>query len=106
MTDLGSLSGSFSDAHGINEAGQVVGKSCCIFSGDYHATMWILGPATPQEAISDLMAQVQALADQGVLDKGEANSLQSKLEAAAKLIGRGAYEPAANLLMAFVNEVE
>lgn len=105
MTDLGTLGGTTSEALGINDAGQIVGESRTADGGP-HATMWILGPATPQEAITNLMAQVQALADQGTLDKGEANSLQSKLEAAAKLIGREAYEPAANLLMAFVNEVE
>jgi probable HAF family extracellular repeat protein len=106
MMDLGTLGGSFSVAYGINDAGQVVGWSHTPGSTTVHAAMWILGPTiTPQEAIADLMAEIQALAGQGVLDNGEANSLLSKLQAVAKLIDRGAYEPAANLLLAFVNEV-
>ena len=41
MTDLGTLGGSYSIAHGINDAGQVVGYSATA-TGDQHA--FITGP--------------------------------------------------------------
>jgi uncharacterized membrane protein len=40
MTDLGTLGGRYSQAVGINSAGQVVGTAYPEGEADFHATLW------------------------------------------------------------------
>lgn len=61
--------------------------------------------ATPQQAIQTLINNVESLLAQGVLNKGQANALTSKLEAALKQLGRGNTKAAANQINAFINQV-
>ncbi|WON74059.1 MULTISPECIES: hypothetical protein [unclassified Nitrosospira] len=42
MSDLGTLGGNRSEAYGINDAGQVVGRSATTDNGQEHA--FIIGP--------------------------------------------------------------
>jgi len=58
-----------------------------------------------ESGMQDLMAAVDALVESEALSKGNANSLQSKVEAAAASIERGNFGAAGNQLGAFVNEV-
>ncbi|HYO45774.1 MAG TPA: hypothetical protein VEY33_03705, partial [Gemmatimonadota bacterium] len=99
MIDLSTIGGT-SEACGINDVGQVVGWSA------QRAAMWILGPATPQEAVDALIEGVADLEGAGKISGEDANSLTNQLEAAAKMIGREAHEPAANLLGAFLHHLE
>ncbi|MEW5803064.1 MAG: hypothetical protein AB1847_13270 [bacterium] len=39
MVDLGTLGGAYSEAYGINDAGQIVGRAQAS-SGEYHAVLW------------------------------------------------------------------
>jgi PKD repeat protein len=57
---------------------------------------------TPEEATDDLIDDIEAMG----LHHGIENSLISKLENAIKLMEKGKYNAASNLLEAFMNEVE
>jgi hypothetical protein len=62
--------------------------------------------ATPSEAISGLINQIQSLVAAGTLNQGEGNSLIVKLEAGQASIGGGNTGAGCNQLEAFINEVE
>jgi len=55
--------------------------------------------------IEDLIGDVEALRDAGILNDGQANSLIAKLEAALKKLEQGNTIPAVNILNAFINQV-
>ena len=107
--DLGTLSGGGVDsrARGINNLGQVVGWSETA-DGPWHAALWQVPPPviSPDEAIEDAAEAVAALVADGTLDDGEARALTSKLEAAQHQLDKGNAKPAANILGAFINQVE
>lgn len=58
------------------------------------------------QMIENLKADVEALRDSGVLNKGQANSLLVKLDNALDKLNRGQDNAAANQLNAFINQVE
>lgn len=62
--------------------------------------------STPQAAIQMIIAKVQALVAQGVLNRGQGNALIVKLEAALRKLDRGSTNTAINQLQAFINQVE
>jgi hypothetical protein len=55
--------------------------------------------------IGDLIGQIEDLVDQGVLNKGQGNSLIVKLEGALEKLLDGKPHVAINRLNAFINEV-
>jgi hypothetical protein len=84
-------------------------------TGEARATVVVDSPAQGIEKLSDAVAALGGLnaaslamtrsdAD-GVLGKGEINSLQAKLNAASAQLDRGGRTASANVLGAFVNEL-
>jgi hypothetical protein len=65
----------------------------------------IITAITAQQASQNLIDQVQALIDAGVLNGGQGNALISKLEAIIKQLDKGNTTAAINELQAFINEV-
>jgi hypothetical protein len=63
-------------------------------------------PATPDEAIDAVTQAVEDLVAEGALSHGESVALTSKLDAALRQIDRGNYAAAADILEAFINQVE
>jgi pullulanase/glycogen debranching enzyme len=59
----------------------------------------------PADMIGDLIGQIEDLVDQGVLNKGQGNSLIVKLEGALEKLLDGKPHVAINRLNAFINEV-
>ncbi len=80
MVDLGTLGGSYSVAADINESGQVVGSSATS-TGEWHATVWVVTSATPDEQVEALIADIKELVASGDLPRGLARALVAKLEA-------------------------
>lgn len=106
MTALGTLDGAYSGAMDINESGQVVGWSTVGVEEFEHATMWILGPATPEETIDAAVEDVQQFVTAGTLTEGEATAVVSKLDGAAAMIAKGNEKAATNLLLASINQLD
>ena len=106
LVDLPTLEGAQSRAHAINNRGEIVGVVTPA-GGVQRATLWKLdvGPANAVEAIADLVALVDGLADDGTLGRGEAEALGAKLAAASKQLEKNS-TAAANALRAFVHQVE
>jgi DNA/RNA endonuclease G (NUC1) len=71
-------------------------------TGSGSATVVVLSPS---QGVANLSALLAGLNGQG-LNKGELNSLQSKLDGAAKQLDNGNGTPAANMLGAFVDELQ
>jgi ABC-type transporter Mla subunit MlaD len=61
--------------------------------------------APPQERIGHLIEAVQELHSQAVLNRGQTNSLVSKLENAVRSLNAGRPGPAVNQLNAFIHEL-
>ncbi len=59
----------------------------------------------PVNELEKLVDEAEKLADEGVLNQGEANALNSKLGAALKSLEMGNTETACNQLQAFINQV-
>ena len=102
VTDLGTLGGDNSTAMGINEQGQVVGFSATL-SGESHAFLWTV---SPEGQIHDIIEHVGELVEGGLLNPGQGNALQSKLENALVQLEKGKLQVACNLLNAFTSQVE
>jgi len=60
---------------------------------------------TPQNAIQDLIDQVEALVVAGKLNQGQGNALKAKLNAAIQQLNKGKTHTAINQLQAFINQV-
>jgi probable HAF family extracellular repeat protein len=109
MRELGTLpGGSASSAAAINDVGQIVGTSD---QGEgfrtRHAVLWTLGAATtPDVALAGVIERVEALVGSGALSQAEGHALTAKLEAALRALARENTKAAANLIGAFVNQVE
>ena len=61
---------------------------------------------SPAEAAEALVTQVEALATEGTLGHGEANSLTSTLDSALKSLEKGNFGAASNQLLALTNKVQ
>ncbi|UCH88338.1 MAG: SBBP repeat-containing protein [Thermoplasmata archaeon] len=71
--------------------------------GDGYMSKWDIPDAA--DMIDDLIEDVEDLEDANKLNKGQANSLLAKLRAAQKQIDKGHPKTAANIIGAFINEV-
>jgi len=110
----GSVSGSNSQqiTVGVDATGLSIGVYQCEFWIGSNATNnqvvtvpVTLYVGTPLERMDDLIAQVQQLYSDGVLNSGQANSLIVKLNAAKKSLNNGKTNTAINQLQAFINHV-
>ena len=66
---------------------------------------WDFTTITITEQIKRLIAEVEALRDDGTLNRGQANALITKLEGAIKKLDQGQDRVAINRLRAFTNQV-
>jgi uncharacterized delta-60 repeat protein len=79
---------SISDGHGGTATGTV--------------TVTVL---TPEQAIDDIIAQVDELHDDGLLNGGNTNALMTKLDGAAAKLSKDQYNAAINKIQSFINQV-
>lgn len=110
VLDLGVLTNSGeSFARDINATGTIVGFATTAL-GDHHAVRWVRGeggtPPSVAEIMVDLEALVRELRDYGNLNRGNGNALLSKIYSATGMINDGKLKPAANILGAFINQVD
>ena len=106
MTDLGMLASGISGTpSAINDKGQIVGANL-VASGDRRAVLWtIVRPLTPAEQIAALTDAVNNLAAAGKLKRGNAQSVLTKLDNAARQLTQGHENVAAQMLGQFVQKV-
>lgn len=77
-----------------------------------HETLWLntinycLTPASPDEMLESIKADIEDLAGAERLNKGESGSLTAKLSLAQKRISQGKDNAAINMLAAFINQVQ
>lgn len=73
----------------------------------FHAALWTVPPVlTSEQQIVRLAAELESLAEAGVLEPGQAQGLSRKLDAALDRLAQGNTAAACNNLGAFVNMVE
>lgn len=64
-------------------------------------------PPTPEEQIDAIIHEVEKLVNKGVLDQGQGNELNTKIEAAQRMmLDKGNTTAACNLLQKFINQVQ
>jgi uncharacterized delta-60 repeat protein len=104
ITDFGGISQAIGVA--IQPDGNIVAAGTAVqgFNFDFAVARYIGG--SPSNPIDALIANVQALATEGVLNNGQDNALLVKLQDAVEHLSDGATNNAVNDLQAFVNEVE
>jgi uncharacterized membrane protein len=107
MTDLGTLGGATSQAEDINDLGHIVGRSQTTEGVD-HAFLWtyVLPDPTPEERISTVIEQIDALVADGWLNEGQGNALKSKLDSVLRQLDMENAPAACSLLQAFNNQVD
>jgi hypothetical protein len=66
---------------------------------------WVSSPPTPEEQIEQLLGSVDELLQDGSINWGQANALQSKLESALRSLERDKQIAAINKIKAFLNQV-
>lgn len=103
MHALDGLGGALGDAEAINDAGHVVGWSRN-HDRQLRATLW--RPLTPVEAVHEILQQVSSIEASGYVNVGQARALTNKLNIAAAMIEDGKTQPAANILGAFIAQIE
>jgi len=106
MTDLGMLGGGLASLpRAINDQGQIAGENT-LASGERRAVLWtIVRPLTPTEQIAALTDAVNNLAAAGKLKRGNAQSVLTKLDNAARQLTQGHENVAAQMLGQFVQKV-
>ena len=62
-------------------------------------------PLTPEEQLDELKGVITDLKGDGVLNRGQANSMTKKVDNALKKIGQGKTKPAINMLNALINQI-
>lgn len=89
----------------INEQDQIAGTSATA-NGETHAVLWTtsLQATTPRVQIEVIKADVNTLFTQGVLNTGQAPTLETKRDAALAKLKRGNTTAAANPRQVFVNQ--
>ena len=92
------------DSFGMGTTTTVVctATDACGNSADCDFTVYV---QTPGEAAESVIDAVYDLASLGAVNRGQANALASKLEAAVRSLGRGRGNAACSQLGAFVNQV-
>jgi hypothetical protein len=92
----------FTRAIGVNDTGQIVGDDTEASEGLSHGLLAtrISGPG---ELLDALIVRVQSISS---LNKGQANSVISELQAAQRSMARGNHNAARGQLDAFINEVQ
>jgi hypothetical protein len=109
------------DNDGIYEEGpQSANYTTCSFSnsGEYTVNVMVtdddgdlaLGSTvvtvlSPQDAIDEIITEVEELVADGILNKGQGNALISKLKNAIKKIDQGNIKAATNILYACINQI-
>src|SRR5207302_2879565 len=90
----------------INDQGQIAGANL-LATGDQRAVLWtIVRPLTPAEQIAALTDAVNKLAAAGKLNRGNAQSLLTKLDNAARQLTAHAHDNvAAHMLEEFEQKV-
>jgi hypothetical protein len=68
--------------------------------------IWNFATMSPASAIEDLMAEVQALNQAGILNRDQTNALLVKLSGALDKLNQGQEHVAVNRLNAFINQVQ
>lgn len=67
----------------------------------------ILAPGNcTDEAVEDIIDDIQPLVDLDILNSGQANALLAKLESIVEKLNQGKIKPAINQLKAFINQVQ
>ena len=102
MHDLGTLGGRRSWAYAVNKVGEIVGYAYTA-AGAKRATLW-RPPLTPIQRLEQCAASVADLESQGILNKGQTNSLVTKIDGAIVMLEAEKTRPAVNKLGAFQNE--
>lgn len=90
----------------INNRGQISGYATDA-DGVWGAVVWTTRPLqlSPAEQLWELIADVEALVSAGPLNRGQANALRAKLDAATSHLENGRTTPAINVLHAFVGQL-
>ena len=109
ITELGAPPGfALSAAFSINNYGQIVGESYDESSGTINATLWKVSvpSTTPVEQIQKINANIQNLISSSKLDQGQGKALTVKLDAATERLNALNKNAGANVLRAFINQVQ
>jgi hypothetical protein len=99
--------GTTTAAAALNNVGRIVGYARNAMISDYEPLYWTyrIEPIPPDELVEDLVDAVDAAEAAGALGAGNANALRAKLDAVSRHLAAGRCEAAANVLSAFVNQV-
>jgi len=105
MVDLGTLGGPFSQAHAINDRGQIIGDSRNAEKAT-HATLWVVRSSTPEEQVKEIIAEVERLIRARGMGKEFGKALIIELQVVLKKIQREKMKGACHLLHAFIHQVK
>jgi probable HAF family extracellular repeat protein len=109
--DLGTLGGTYSAAHGINDNGDMIVGVAETAAGDMHATLWILGDGGGNgggevpSTIDELRDAVNDLVSKGDLSSDHGEALTDKLDQAENKIAQEETDKAIGALESFIKQV-